>query len=479
MEEQEKKTRRTASAKNTTSKESATKKTTKKASTSPGANKAKAAKTTSASKNVKKSTVKEEKQPKDTAAKKEKTAIKIEEKPKKVSGTKKNSESKTKASKSAKAKEEKNVSSTKKTTNTKVKSTDIKEKTDKIEVVENPTVTNSSKESKKEKIIENKKTTKEAKNEKEQPKEQKQTKKTNKYIEISIGGIIALLVIGLLLVLNITLGKRAYNMFQEKDNKTNSVVDTNAEIEEIGTVLNHQNEIVNKLIEKITLPLNTTASIYQIGDFDKETIANDLKLRIGWANLEETSKYHAKQATGETTILVEKSAMEEAIKEIFGEQVTYTDSLFDNTDVKAFSECAETQGKIDFDGENYIGVVNENAESGKVAFVYQEVQKVVKYEKEIIILTKTAFIEQQDNKYIVYKKYNKDFKNKLMEITPEELFENSTLDKITGKGTIATANNPVLNDIREELNTYKYTFEKDDSTGEYYLKEFKKENDNV
>ena len=53
-------------------------------------------------------------------------------------------------------------------------------------------------------------------------------------------------------------------------------------------------------------------------------------------------------------------------------------------------------------------------------------------------------------------------------------FQNSVFNKKTGEGAVSISNNKVLNEIRDELNTYKYIFEKDNSTGEYYLKEFKR-----
>ncbi len=222
--------------------------------------------------------------------------------------------------------------------------------------------------------------------------------------------------------------------------------------------------------------MNTTASIYQIGTFDTYTIPDDLKLRIGWANLKEESKFHAKQATGESIVVVEKNAMRESIKEIFGSQIKYKDVSFDNTNIKTFSTYAETQGIINYEAEKYTGIINERVEEDRVAFIYQEIQKIIQYNNEIEIVIKTAFVNQEDDKYVIYQNYNDDFENKLLETTYEKMFENSVFNKRTGEGAVAISNNKVLDEIRHELNTYKYTFTKDDSTEEYYLKEFKKEN---
>lgn len=444
MEEQEKKTRKATSVKKNTTQGSAKTKATNKVTTTTAKKKSNTEKEVVTTKTAKKTMPKEK--PK---AEKEKKVVNTEKKPRKVVENNNLEMLKEKTVKASKIKEDNAKPSIKK---------EPSKKTKEVEKIKKST---------------NEKTTSTTQNKVEQPKEQKHTENTNRYIEISIGGIIAIVFIGLLIILNITLGKRAYNMYKEDNTTQNNVIDTDAEVEEkIGTVLNHKNEIVDKLIKKITFPMNTTASIYMSGAFDENTISDDMKLRIGWANLEETSKYHAKQANGETTIVVERSEIEKSIKEILGEQVKYKDASFDNTNVKEFSEYAETQGIIKYDAETYTGIANEPVEEAKVAFVYQEVQKVVKYENEIVFFMKSAFIKQENDKYKVYQSYNEEFKNELMEITSTELFENITIDRSIGKATIATVNTQALNDIREELNTYKYIFEKDELTGEYYLKEF-------
>lgn len=473
MEEQEKKTRKSSGIKSATSKSSTTKttsKTTKKATATTTEKKTKADKVTTS-----KAPKKEKKDIKPTVE--NNTNQKVEKKTKPTTAKKRATENKKMVTKEL---VEKANPTRKKNTVTKTTTKETKEKVNnKREKQKEAIAKENDKESQNtEKIIEKNETLKEPKVKKGQQKEGKE--KSKKYIEISIGGIIAVLFIVLLVVLNITLGKKAYNMTKGNNTTQNNVIDTDAEVEEtIGTVLNNQNQTVNKLIEKIILPINTTASIYQIGTFDEDTISDDLKLRIGWANLKEESKFHAKQATGESIIVVEKNAMQESIKEMFGNQVEYKDVSFDNTNVKVFSRHAETQGIINYDGETYTGTINESLDGNEVSFIYQEIQKVIQYDNEIEVIMKTAFVKQEGDKCLIYQNYNEDFENKLLEISYEKLFENLVLNKKTGEGAVSISNNKVLNEIRDELNTYKYIFEKDNSTGEYYLKEFKKENSKV
>ena len=464
MEEQEKKTQR--GTKSSTSKSSATKttqKATKKITATTTEKKPKANKTTTSATTKKRvATKKEEKEIKPVV---EETK-KVERKPRTTSArTSKVSEDKAKTSKvvleEIKVTKKKN---TVKKSNPKEENEEVKNNKETEKVVSN----------KESKIIEE---PKEVKVEKEKAKEAN----TKKYIEISIGGIIAVLFIGVLIFFNVSLGKKAYNMTKGNNTIQNEIVNTDIEIEEepIGIVINKQNEIVTKLIEKIEFPINTTASIYQIGEFDTDTITNDLKLRIGWANLKDEDKFHAKQATGESIIVVEKKAMEESINETLGNLVKYKDASFSNTNVKDFSRNAETKGIIKYEEESYTATENENKEENKLAFIYQEVQKVLRYDNEIVIVIKAAFVNQEEDKYVIYQNYNDSFENKLLETTYDNLFENTEFNKMTGKCSIAITENKSLEEIREELNTYKYTFTKDDSTGEYYLKEFKKENSNM
>ena len=77
--------------------------------------------------------------------------------------------------------------------------------------------------------------------------------------------------------------------------------------------------------------------------------------------------------------------------------------------------------------------------------------------------------------YILYKDYNQDFEEKILETSAEELFENIAINQYTGEGTISVEENPALDAIRDELNTYIYTLEKEESTGNYYLSEFNKQ----
>lgn len=305
----------------------------------------------------------------------------------------------------------------------------------------------------------------------------KKVKKTEKkYFDISLGTIIAIVAILLLIIINIKLGIHAYNIIKGKDEvqSANSDLQLEDDEQEIGHVLNKKNEIVKNIVEKMTFIPNATASIYKSEEFNAETINNDLKLRLGWAKIKDESKLRAQKENGEEIIAVEREIMKESIRSIFGKQMNYNDQSFNNTDVKTFSGYALNPGVINYNSDLY--VANPMAEESETnsPFIYQEIQKLLQYDEKIVVHVKSVFVDVKDGKYILYKNYNNSFKEELAEITPEELLKDKTINKYTGEGTITLETNSALDNIREKLDTYTYTYLLDQETNEYYLSEFNK-----
>lgn len=148
---------------------------------------------------------------------------------------------------------------------------------------------------------------------------------------------------------------------------------------------------------------------------------------------------------------------------------------FNNTDVKEFSKYCQNSGIITFNNNVYQANLTQLEESEKIApFIYQETQKILQYTNKIEVYVKTVFIDVRDGKYVLYKDFNGEFEEELLEITPEKLFEDISINQYTGEGTIALEENKALDSIRDKLNTYIYTLQKEEAKGEYYLSEFNK-----
>lgn len=321
---------------------------------------------------------------------------------------------------------------------------------------------------------------------KEQPKEtRKKSKKANKkenkteskekkYIYISVGSILCIIIILVLLIINIKLGIHAYNVIVKNANSKEQPDDASV-TQEVGNVLDNNNEIVSELVQKITLPSNVTASIYNEKTFNSNTIPNDLKLRLGWAKTKDEHKLESINENNETIQALEKATMEESIKNILGPEVKYLDEPFNNTNVSTFSTNSKNQGIINYSEGLYTGTVVQTSEE-IAPLIYQEVEKVVRYSDKIILYVKTAFVNTKENKYVVYKNYeNGQFKGRLLELISEELFPENNYNQYTGEGAITLNDNIALNNIRSELKTYKYTFSLKENDQEFYLSEFVQE----
>jgi len=240
--------------------------------------------------------------------------------------------------------------------------------------------------------------------------------------------------------------------------------DSSDTTQEIGNVLKNDNEIAKQIINKITFSPNVTADIYTEGELDINTISNNLKLKIGWEKTKEEKKVKAINENNEEIITLEKTTMDETIKEVFGPLVKCNSESFYYTNTQ----------RINYSEGMYKNAIKED--EGISSLIYQEVQKVVKYSEKIVVYVKTVYINVEDGKYVAYKNFEDgNFDDKLVEFTSEELFGDVLFNTKTGEGAIVLEPNMALDSIRNKLDTYKYTFGLDTATQEYYLNEFGQE----
>lgn len=485
MEEKQKKT--TKAVKQTEAKklDKTSNKTTEKKPTKTAATKkatddvktaSKKATTKSAKEVTKKETVKAIKEePKKKAAKLVKDVADAEIL--KVDKEKKEKETKTKAASTAKAKTAKAVEkenekiSTPKTTKKTVKTTaqKVDKKPTKIEKEEQekkPTGVAKTKANRKVEVE-----SKVISDPKEKINKTEESTKDKKHVDISIGLILCVIIILGLIILNVKLGKHAYDIITKTETTTtDSEVDDASTTQEIGNVLKSDSEVAKKLVEKITFSPVVTASIFNVEAFDEATISNDLKLKIAWSKINDDKRLKSINENNELIESIEKATMDESIKEIFGPEAEIKSESFDYTNVSTFSASSD---KVTYNGGIY--TTREQQTEEIIPVVYQEVEKVVRYSDRIVVYVKVAYMDVEDGKYIAYKKFsNGNLTEKLFEITPGELFGDTSFDSSTGEGAISLATNKALDSIRTKLDTYKYTFEIDKTTQSYYLSEFGK-----
>ena len=121
-----------------------------------------------------------------------------------------------------------------------------------------------------------------------------------RYIKMSLGTAICLIIIIILLVVFIALGIYTYTTKNTKV-ETNYISNDNTEEYQktetkIANTTENQTEIASEkteeldvtdnlsksLIEKISFNTYATASMYKLGEFNTNNIPNDLVLRLGW-----------------------------------------------------------------------------------------------------------------------------------------------------------------------------------------------------
>lgn len=227
--------------------------------------------------------------------------------------------------------------------------------------------------------------------------------------------------------------------------------------ETLGIELDINDSIVEKLTKKIDLPIYAKADIYRIGSFNLENIPNDLVLTLGFSrvNWEDVITKFAGQY--EFT----KEVLNEGIKEFFGPQIQYKDESFDicfsqtgpfneanieymNTYKEGVYKCYQ----IDGGGPTYI---NE---------IVEMVKKVKKYDKKVEMYVNTVFIDAYPFDANICDSHMAAFKN--VDFKKREF--------VGYLGAIDTYDyNEVVPRFRDKTNTYVYTFELDEDTGEYYL----------
>jgi len=316
-----------------------------------------------------------------------------------------------------------------------------------------------------------------------------------KEIKISLGTFICLIIIAILVVAVIMMGlyitgdKKEVNNNElglnenvtgqtQNNNGNNNTNKVNAIELDISS-----NEVQN-LLEKKMVETPVKASMYRIGSFTRETIPNDLILKMAFTNLGmegmETEEFYAEPFSSFGARLSGEQ-MKKAVQNILGRNMKYVDEEFIVVDEPIFYDYTAWQGTVTYDKENkeYFSWITEGGGFAQ-PWIDEWVQKAIKYDNKIEIYVNTAFInvtgDSMDDEIVnIYKGYDftrKEFVNKIDEMpigiyTGVAFGDPSEVD--------VNVRNRVNNDI-QQLNTYVYTFEQDNTDGQYYLSAFNKAN---
>lgn len=173
--------------------------------------------------------------------------------------------------------------------------------------------------------------------------------KEKKYIKISLGLAVCIILIILLIVALIVFSIYTYklNAIANKENMSHENIINNDEnntkilgnalseekVENNGEELEIKDSVVKAIIKKFNFKTYATASIYKVGNFTKDNIPNDLILRLGWDKIEASKKRLSNNSAKET---VTKEIMKQSIVNIFGNKINYKDNSFAKIDVDTF-----------------------------------------------------------------------------------------------------------------------------------------------
>lgn len=263
---------------------------------------------------------------------------------------------------------------------------------------------------------------------------------------------------------------------------TNYQVDSNKAEEKEDIYL--YGEEIKSLVKKFNFAGSTSGSIYKTGGFDINNIPNDLILRMAWRRLDAEKDTTIKRTGNEGTQTVNDTVLEKSVKNLFGNNITYQNESFEYIDSKTFESYEANTGKILYKDGVYTSKYKEEGGEGK-PYIYEVAEKALKKDNKIELYVKTAFIKPGYDEEIgdfvndCYSDFDfekEDFVNKIKTVKESEFFKDVYEYANDSLGTILI-NNPIFNEMKEQLNTYVYTFEKDENTGDYYIVSFNKVED--
>ena len=309
--------------------------------------------------------------------------------------------------------------------------------------------------------------------------------------------IVVLAIMIVLIIILIILNLKQDSTETNTIDTSNTVTENSEEIEATeetetaqGTEITDQDEIedIMEEIEESYAEIFENADVYMEGDFDIDTIPNELILKLAWNAIileavDESGTDYAGDLsysgdgieitnvtmTDPGTITITQEKMKEKISEIFGEDIEYTDDSFDNSPHEylwgGYSTCADGTYEVTYENNEYIA---EYVEGGGDGFpvLKEYAYEAIEYEDSIEIYvkmyietphyTEVGDEEYEEDGYAYYDGY--DF----------------TQDDETGLGEEIEISGDEISETELENieTTYKYTFTIDSETGDYYLSGF-------
>ena len=215
------------------------------------------------------------------------------------------------------------------------------------------------------------------------------------------------------------------------------------------------------------------ACIYKNVGFTRNTIPNDLILRMGFdsatSNLTEWNE----------SVHISAKQMSQAIQNIFGKNMKFKHSNFYFVDEPVFYDYTAWQTLIEYYeqlnelGEVYVAYVTEGG-GGAQPGIGENIQKILQYNNKIEVYVNPVFCDYpngDEGPELIYRSFDftkGEFVDEIKENSQIDYSEDKFID-LDEKIEFTYGNN-----VSNKLDTYVYTFELDSTDGEYYLSSFEK-----
>lgn len=297
--------------------------------------------------------------------------------------------------------------------------------------------------------------------------------------KISLGTAICIFIITAIIL--IIAGICCYNVLNENNESKEVTTNANVTNVEVAEEMSLDDETVQTLYSYVN---GAQSSLYKYETVNKSTIDNDLVLKMAYnylANTNENLYKHEEGYVSEgigtyTGDYIEKDLIAEGANTVFGKEINYQDEEFyikDETMMQSkHSEYESEKLSYNSEKENY-ELISFDSES--YTDVKEIVEKALKYNDKIEIYVKPIFwycdmaneINTTDLDHVytyLYESFDYDNFEFVNEIG---ILKDEDIEEIKEEDLISEINS-------DELNTYKYTFELDESTGNYYFSSFEK-----
>lgn len=254
----------------------------------------------------------------------------------------------------------------------------------------------------------------------------------------------------IVLIIILVVGVAGYGIYyQLQNNKTNTEVKNNEEKKE-GETLETNSDVVKLSMNKLSILNDSLVAsefmgyLYMNDSYTVDSIDNEVKLLLA---TEQLYSKNNKFKSNTFPITITKSEMQAEIQDIFGPNVTYTDS-------NITLNC-KTVGVYDASTQTYSFTEPDGCGGVFIPEIDTKIISATKYDDKLEIVEKMAYLD-----------YKEDSTGNFVQNVHKNVSDKNVI------GTLSENNTDVFSLYSDKLDSYKYTFKY--KNGNYYFDSIKK-----